>query len=63
MSNRNKRITGIIFLLILVVVGIVVKAKSGDRGIGLTLLTLGVLGLFAQLVDWVHNLFKKPRAK
>jgi len=59
MSNKNRKISGIVFLVILIIIGAVLKSKN-DRSFGWTLVTVGGLGLFAVFVDWVHNQFKKP---
>jgi hypothetical protein len=62
MSNKSKKIAGIIILVVLVVVGIALKLKNHNSS-GWTLIILGCLGLIGILVDWVHNQFKMPGAK
>lgn len=58
MSNENRKTSGIIFLIVLIVVGAILKTKS--NGAGWTLVILGVLGLIGIFVDWVHNKLTKP---
>jgi hypothetical protein len=60
MNNKSKRILGIIFLLVLIIIGVALRAKQADGGLGWTLVVLGILGLCGFLVDWIHNKFKKP---
>jgi hypothetical protein len=60
MSNKNRRMLGIAFLIVLIVLGLILRAKKADSGFGWTLVTLGILGMLGFLVDRVHNKFKKP---
>ena len=62
MSNKSRKIVGIIFLIVLIVVGFIVQSKNHGSA-GWTLVLLGGLGLFGVAVDWVHNQFKKPNGE
>ena len=55
MNNKNRRITGAIFLVVLIVVGAVLETKSKGGHTGNVLEGLGVLGLLAIAVDWIHT--------
>ena len=55
MNNKNRKIAGVIFLVILIMVGALLEAKSKGGHIGNVLEGLGVLGLVAIAIDWVHT--------
>jgi hypothetical protein len=55
MNNKNRKIAGVIFLVALILVGVVLEAKSKGGHTGNVLEGLGVLGLLAIAVDWIHS--------
>jgi hypothetical protein len=55
MNNKNRRIAGVVFLVVLIVVGVLLEVKSKGGHTGNVLEGLGVLGLLAIAVDWVHT--------
>jgi hypothetical protein len=62
MSNRHRKIAGIIFLLILIISGMVLQMINRGN-IGPTLALVGGLGFAGILVDWIHNKLAKPEGK
>jgi hypothetical protein len=55
MNNKGRKIVGVIFLLILISVGALLEAKSKGGHAGNVLEGLGVLGLVAIAIDWIHT--------
>jgi hypothetical protein len=55
MSNKNRKIAGVAFLVILIIVGAILEVKKDGGHIGNALEGLGVLGLLGIAVDWIHT--------
>ena len=55
MSNKNRKIIGVIFLVILIAVGAILEAKKTASHSGNILEGLGVLGLLGIAVDWIQT--------
>lgn len=55
MSNKNRKIAGVVFLVILIVVGAILEAKKTGGHTGNVLEGLGILGLLGIAVDWIHT--------
>ena len=55
MNNKSKKIAGIVFLVILIVGGAILEAKNTSGHTGNVLEVLGLLGLLAIAIDWIHT--------